>query len=95
MLKNGNGNPEICAQNLLSIVRTEVPYDRVRGIDSAIVDMPEEDAKIELEQDALWNIETYEPRIDADSVEITADIAQGGDYSLQMHITEAEEDEEE
>lgn len=94
MLKAGNGNPQKCAENLLAIVRGEVPYDRVRGIDSSIIDMPEEDAIFELEQDALWNIETYEPRINADSLEVTADMGVNGDFRLQLHISDAEDEEE-
>ena len=72
MLKSGNGDPRQCAENLLRIVRGEVPYDRVRGIDGSIVDMPEDDARIELEQDAKWNIENYEPRIAVEETEIDA-----------------------
>lgn len=93
MLKSGNGDPRQCAENLLRIVRGEVPYDRVRGIDGSIVDMPEDDARIELEQDAKWNIENYEPRIAVEETEIDAEIAENGDFKLSVNVTEAEEEE--
>lgn len=93
MLKSGNGDPRQCAENLLRIVRGEVPYDRVRGIDGSIVDMPEDDARIELEQDAKWNIENYEPRIAVEEAEIDAEIAENGDFKLSVNVTETEEEE--
>lgn len=93
MLKKGNGNPHRCAENLLHIVRGEVPYDRVRGINGGIVDMPEQDAVFELEQDALWNIENYEPRIESDTAEITAQIAETGDFEFHLSVEETEESE--
>lgn len=93
MLKSGNGDPRQCAENLLRIVRGEVPYDRVRGIDGSIIDIPEDDARIELEQDAKWNIENYEPRIAVEEAEIDAEIAENGDFNLSVNVTETEEEE--
>lgn len=93
MLKSGNGDPHQCVENLLRIVRGEVPYDRVRGIDGSIVDMPEDDARIELEQDAKWNIENYEPRIAVEEAEIDTEIAENGDFKLSVNVTETEEEE--
>jgi len=59
MKAHGNGTPETCASNLLRIVRGEVPYDRVRGRDGALVDQP--NAIDEAVADAEWVLETYEP----------------------------------
>lgn len=95
MLKSGNGDPKLCAENLVLIVRGEVPFDRVRGIDSQVIDGPAEDAKFELEQDALWNIENYEPRLNVDDTEIDAEIPIHGDYLINIHVSEPEEDDEE
>ena len=33
MLAKGNGDKRVCVNNLLAIVRGEVPYDRIRGLD--------------------------------------------------------------
>ena len=66
MKAHGNGNPETCASNLLRIVRGEVPYDRVRGRDGALVDQP--NATDEAAADAEWVLETYEPRVNAESI---------------------------
>lgn len=95
MLKTGNGDPKRCAENLIAIVRGEIPFDRVRGIDSQVVDRPAEDAKFELEQDALWNIENYEPRISVDDTEIDAEIPETGEYAIEIRVSETEEDDEE
>lgn len=95
MLKSGNGDPKRCAENLLATVRGEVCYDRVRGIDPRIIDTPEDDAEIELEQDARWNIDTYEPRLSANSVDISVITSETGDFQLQMYVSDVDEDEEE
>ena len=91
MIKKGNGDPRLCAENLLRIVRGEVPYDRVRGINGSIIDMPEDDARVELDQDAKWNIENYEPRVDVDSTEIDAEIAENGNFKLKVTVRESYE----
>lgn len=52
MLTSGNGNKNVCVQNLLAIIRGEVPYDRLRGLDAKVVDRPVTDAADEIQQDA-------------------------------------------
>lgn len=91
MLKSGNGAPKRCIENLVSIVRGEIPFDRVRGIDARIIDSPSEDAAIELEQDARWNIETYEPRARANSTEIIVTEAEKGGFAININITESDD----
>ena len=54
MRKSGNGLPEICAANLLRIVRGEVPYDRVRGRDGALVDQPNATDEAVADDAAAW-----------------------------------------
>ena len=93
MKKSGNGDALVCAENLTAIVRGEIPFDRVRGIDVRIIDKPADEASEELREDAIWNIETYEPRLDAENAEIEAVVADG-DIIVQIQVTEAEEDEE-
>lgn len=86
----GNGNPETCASNLLQIVRGEVPYDRVRGRDGSLIDQP--NATDEAVADAEWLLETYEPRVTAESIEAIAEAAITGDFSIPVNI-ERKEDE--
>jgi hypothetical protein len=90
MKAHGNGTPETCASNLLRLVRGEVPYDRVRGRDGALVDQP--NAKDEVLADIEWLIETYEPRVIIDSGETVADSALNGEYSTLVNIKRKEEE---
>ena len=81
----GNGDVGVCARNLRAIVRGEVPFDRLRGLDARIVDRPERDGTDEAVQDAEWVLKTYEPRMDLDDMTITRD--DGGDFHLTERIT--------
>lgn len=92
MKAHGNGNPERCASNLLRIVRGEVPFDRVRGRDAALIDQPgaADDAVADIE----WLLETYEPRVNIESAESVAESALDGDFSALVNITVKEEEEE-
>ena len=40
MKAKGNGSPEQCVENLLLIVRGEVPFERLKGIDATLTDRP-------------------------------------------------------
>ena len=90
MKARGNGTPETCASNLLRIVRGEVPYDRVRGRDSTLVDQP--NATDEALADIEWLINTYEPRVTIDSSEARADTELCGDYSTIVSINRRKEE---
>lgn len=92
MKAHGNGTPETCASNLLRIVRGEVPFDRVRGRDGALIDQP--NATDEAIADAEWLLETYEPRVAVESVEAIAEAAITGDFSTLVNIKRKEEEEE-
>lgn len=90
MKAHGNGTPETCASNLLRIVRGEVPYDRVRGRDGALVDQP--NAADEAVADAEWVLDTYEPRVDVESVTSNSE-AVNGDFALLVDIKRKEDEE--
>lgn len=84
MIKKGNGSPIICAQNLLKTYRGEVPYSRMKGLPSSIIDLTST-SKDEIETVAQKVVKMYEPRAPIVSVnmsEITAD----GDFSLGVNI---------
>lgn len=91
MKAHGNGTPETCASNLLLIVRGEVPFDRVRGRDGALIDQP--NATDEAIADAEWLLETYEPRVTAERIEALAETALDGDFSTRVNIKRKEDEE--
>lgn len=91
MKAHGNGNPEACASNLLRIVRGEVPYDRVRGRDGALVDQP--NATDEAVADAEWVLETYEPRVNAESITGSGEAVKNGEFALLVDIDRKEDEE--
>lgn len=92
MKAHGNGSPETCASNLLRIVRGEVPYDRVRGRDGALVDQP--NATDDAVADAEWVLETYEPRVDAESITGSGEAVKNGEFALLVDIDRKEDEEE-
>lgn len=92
MKAHGNGSPETCASNLLRIVRGEVPYDRVRGRDGALVDQP--NATDDAVADAEWVLETYEPRVDAENITGSGEAVKNGEFALLVDINRKEDEEE-
>ena len=92
MKAHGNGRPEVCAFNLLRIVRGEVPYDRVRGRDGPLIDQPNVTA--DAAADAEWLLETYEPRVEVESIETNPETAYSGDFSTLVNIKRKEAEEE-
>ena len=88
MMATGNGNAAVCANNLLRLFRGEVPYERVKGLDPRIVDIPVLTADLQLRQDADWLINTYEPRVELKSIAVTQrDTVEGG-FSVKADIEE-------
>ena len=91
MKATGNGSPEVCAGNLLKITRGEVPYERVKGLDPRLIDRPFGIAEAEIQQDAEWLIETYEPRVDVNGISIKPSDASAGGFIVTADINEREE----
>lgn len=87
MKATGNGKPEQCAYNLLRISRGEVPYERLKGLSTATIDVPAAIATTDAEADAEWVLETYEPRVDVDSIDLSASGISSGDFSIAADIT--------
>lgn len=86
MLKSGNGLKQVCVHNLLQIIRGEVCFDRIRGLDTRNIDRPAGDAATRMEQDARWLLETYEPRAIINSIEISQNAVEG-DFGVTANIT--------
>lgn len=93
MKAHGNGTPETCAANLLHLTCGEVPYDRVRGRDGGMIDQP--NAEDDIAADAEWVLETYEPRVTVENIEVNPSDASSGDFSIDAEISRKEEDEDE
>lgn len=71
MKASGNGDVTTCAANLLRLFRGEVPYERIKGLDPRMIDRPTATVTPEIQQDAWWLLETYEPRAEVESVTAT------------------------
>lgn len=86
MRAHNNGDKAVCVQNLLVIIRGEVPYDRLRGLDPRIIDKPAADAVAQAVQDAEWMLEVYEPRAIIDRIYATHEDAPEGVFGVQADI---------
>ena len=88
MKASGNGAPNVCASNLLRIVRGEVPFERIKGLDPRLIDKPQLGAVTELESDAQWLIETYEPRAQLEGIQVAPSSAENGGFIVTANIKE-------
>lgn len=86
MRASGNGNVKVCASNLLRIYRGEVPYERIKGLDPRMIDKPTSTVLAEIQQDARWLLETYEPRADVESVAVTFDEGVNGSLIITANL---------
>lgn len=93
MIAKGNGEPQVCAANLLQTPRFSVPYERIKGIDGSLIDGPANAAPAEMAGDAEWLLETYEPRIRVNSIK--ANDPDGiGDFGITADLSVNYNDEE-
>lgn len=90
MRASGNGNPAVCAGNLLQMVRGEVPYERVKGLNPRLFDRPLRTAEAEIQQDAEWLLETYEPRVTVNGIHVTPSDSINGGFGVTADISEKE-----
>lgn len=84
MLAKGNGLPAVCTLNLMRTTRGEVPFERLKGIDSALVDRPISEINSLLLADLQWLIETYEPRVQMTSEQLLQVAAQSGQFQAEI-----------
>ena len=85
MKASGNGEPMQCVANILRITRGECPYDRIKGMDPTFIDQPTEIVAPLMQAEAKWLIETYEPRVNADDIDISAITSQNGSFALTVN----------
>lgn len=90
MRSKGNGTPAVCVDNLLKIVRREVPFERVKGLDPRLVDRPLVEAEAELQQDAEWLISTYEPRVTVGEIQVAQANGVTGNFTVTAEVKERE-----
>lgn len=90
MRSKGNGSVEVCANNLLQIVRGEVPFERVKGLDPRLIDRPMSEAENDIRQDAEWLISTYEPRVTVNAINIEQATGAEAGFSVTADVTETE-----
>ena len=87
MKAKGNGDIKTCAGNLLRIFRGEVPYERVKGLDPRQVDKPTATVHPDVQQDARWLLETYEPRATVESVTVAQTGGADGGLLISANLT--------
>lgn len=87
MKASGNGDPAQCVGNLLRLIRGEVPFERLKGMDPRLIDSPSSTAGPELVADAEWLIENYEPRISLDSINLVAELAKAGHFNIKAETS--------
>lgn len=93
MLSSGNGEPQVCADNLLKTPRFSVPYERIKGIDGDLVDSVAATAGEDIAADAEWLLETYEPRVQVNGIEVDPNDG-AGDFGIVADISINQTDEE-
>ena len=87
MKASGNGRPEQCVANLLMITRGEVPYERLKGLDSSLIDRPSSIVSPELGADVEWMLRTYEPRMQIDNIDLESLLAVDGHFGIKVDTT--------
>lgn len=81
MKAHGNSDRLVCAQNLLSISRGEVPLDRLRGRNPRLLERPR---SFEIQADAKRVISWWEPRIDPYSSGF--ELRDGGNGEMVIYV---------
>ena len=90
MKAHGNGTPDVCANNLLRLVKGEVPLDRIRGLDPALMGKPISTVGPDIEMGAEWLMDNYEPRARFVRADIKEPGETGGDLSIEAILAEQE-----
>lgn len=79
--------------NLLSMYQGECPFERLKGMDPTLIDMPTSFAKPKIIEHVKWLLKTYEPDLTIISVSIydsdlNVDGVSFGDYIVKVEIEE-------
>ena len=90
MMAHGNGTPQTCANNLLRLTRGEVPFERVKGLDPRMIDRPLSEEQSRIRQDAVWLLDTYEPRVTVQGISIEHETGSDAGFVVTADVTEKE-----
>ena len=85
----GNGNPLICAENLMNMSLGECPFDRLRGRDPSMLERPM--GQSQAVQNAKLILKLYEPRLDATVIRGGYENA-NGDFVIDMELSDRKEE---
>lgn len=84
MRAEDNGNVLVCMQNLLSMVKTECPLARDKGVDARLIDQAAVNFE-DLDEDVTDLIANYEPRAKADGLSVTYD--DDGNFAITVNTS--------
>lgn len=86
------GSPVNRINNLLSMYQGECPFERLKGMDPTLIDMPASQVKPKIIEHVKWLLKTYEPDLTVLSVGVyDADGNSGngvlfGNFIIQVKI---------
>ena len=86
MLSAGNGTPQQCVLNLMSIIKGEAPFERCKGLSAEIADKPLTSSFGEVVTETSWNIIYYEPRAKDENISMVVEDAIRGRYRAAAAI---------
>ena len=86
MLAHNNSDPCVCSLNLLRTIRGEVPLSRIKGIAREHIDAPATQTN-DLRADGAWVLETYEPRLSTEEIDVAVDEAIEGNYQILADVS--------
>lgn len=86
MQSKGNGRPERCAANLLSITQGEVPYARDKGSKVDLIDKPSSLVIPEVRADIDWVLKNYEPRVNLNDIDMHSILSKEGQFGVDTDI---------
>lgn len=73
MKSSGNGNVAQCVANLIATYQGEVPYQRLKGMATDIIDENLITSEPKIKNHATWLINTYEERATVNDINISLD----------------------
>ena len=85
MKASGNGNVAQCVANLIATYQGEVPYQRLKGMATDIIDQNLITSEPKIKNHATWLIENYEERAVVNDINVN--INESGKVQIEPDIT--------
>lgn len=73
MKSSGNGSAAQCVANLCATFQGEVPYQRLKGMDTKLIDENLLTSEPKIKNHATWLIENYEERVVVNDINVRLD----------------------